>query len=42
MNPGYLASIRSRTMRQRGQDWWWAPGELTPDRPPNLGKALDK
>lgn len=42
LSPGYLASIRSRTMRQNSQDWWWKPGELTPDRAPDLGAALDK
>jgi len=42
LSPGYLASIRSRTMRERGQAWWWAPGELTPERAPDLGAALDR
>lgn len=42
LSPGYLASIRSRTMRQNGQDWWWKPGELTPERAPNLWAAIDK
>jgi hypothetical protein len=25
LSPGYLASIRSRTMKEYGQDWWWSP-----------------
>jgi hypothetical protein len=42
LSPGYLASIRSRTMRQTGQDWWWKPGELTPDRAPDVGAAIER
>jgi hypothetical protein len=36
LNPGYLASMRARSQREYHQDWWWAPGEPTPSRPPNL------
>lgn len=39
LSPGYLQSIRSRTRKEFGQDWWYAPGELTPDRGPDIGKA---
>jgi len=39
LSPGYLQSIRSRTMRDYGQDWWWSPGEFSPDRAPDLGRA---
>jgi hypothetical protein len=39
LSPGYLASIRSRTMKEYGQDWWWSPGETKPDRAPDLGAA---
>jgi hypothetical protein len=39
LSPGYLASIRSRTMKEYQQDWFWAPGETTPDRGPDLGAA---
>ncbi len=42
LSPGYLANIRSRTMREYGQDWWWRPGELLPDRGPNLGAMTGK
>lgn len=40
LNPGYLDSMRARTQREFGNDWWWAPGEITPDRGPDLGNAL--
>lgn len=42
LSPGYLRSIRSRTRREYGQQWWWEPGELTPDRPPDLGKMIER
>jgi hypothetical protein len=42
LQPGYLQSIRSRTMKQTGQDWWWKPGELTPERAPDLEKAIER
>lgn len=42
LSPGYLSSIRSKTMKETGQDWWWAPGELTPARAPALGAAIDR
>ena len=42
LSPGYLSSIRSRTMKQTGQDWWWKPGELTPERAPELGQAISR
>jgi len=40
LSPGYLATIRERTQREYGQDWWWRPGELEPERPPDMRKAL--
>ena len=42
LSPGYLASIRSKTMKQTGQDWWWKPGELTPERAPALSRAFER
>lgn len=41
VSPGYLASVRQRTQRETGQQWWWQPGELTPDRAPDLGSAIE-
>lgn len=40
LSPGYLSNIRSRTQREYGQDWWWTPGETSPERGPNLGAAI--
>ena len=40
LNPGYLDSMRARTQREFGNDWWWAPGEVAPDRAPDLGNAF--
>ena len=40
MNPGYLSSMRRRTQREYGQDFWYEPGEITPSRAPNLGAAV--
>jgi hypothetical protein len=40
LSPGYLSSIRSKTAKEYGQDWWWTPGETLPDRAPNLNAAI--
>lgn len=40
VNPGYLNRIRSRAMKDWQQEYYWQPGEMTPDRPPNLGAAI--
>lgn len=37
LSPGYLSSMKQRTSKEFGQDWWWRPGETSPDRLPNLG-----
>ncbi len=42
LSPGYLATMRSRSVKEYGQDWWWEPGELLPDRPPDLSNAAGK
>ncbi len=41
LNPGYLTSMRRRTQREFRQQWWYEPGELTPERAPDLGKAVE-
>jgi hypothetical protein len=38
LNPGYLARMRARAQKDWGQDYWWSPGEMTPDRAPDLSK----
>ena len=40
LSPGYLSSIRRRTQREYGQDFWWQLGETSPERAPNWGAAL--
>jgi hypothetical protein len=42
LSPGYLANMRANSARQFKQDWWWAPGELSPDRAPNMGNAVSR
>ena len=42
LDPGYLSSIRRRTMREYSQDWWWEPGELAPERLPDFGAAIER
>lgn len=42
MSPGYLATIRSRTMHDYQQAWWWSPGEAAPSRAPDLSKAISR
>lgn len=39
-SPGYLANMRSRAERDFGQKYWWEPGEVAPDRAPNLGATV--
>lgn len=38
VNPGYLARMKQRAQRDWGQDYWWDPAELTPDRAPDLSR----
>lgn len=39
-SPGYLATMRSRAEREFGQKYYWEPGQVAPDRAPNLGAAV--
>lgn len=39
LSPGYNARTRQRMARQ-GQTSWWQPGEMAPDRAPDLGAAV--
>jgi hypothetical protein len=36
MSPGYLSKVRRRAQTEFGQEFWWDPAELTPDRAPDL------
>jgi len=38
-SPGYLDRMRRRVARETGQDYWWQPGEIMPERAPDLGAA---
>lgn len=38
LSPGYLETVRSRTLKNTGQEFWWRPGEIAPERAPDLGK----
>lgn len=40
LSPGYLARMRQKSLKEYGQDRWWVPGEMAPDRPPDLGAAI--
>jgi hypothetical protein len=42
LSPGYLANMRARSARDFGQEWWWSPGEFTPERAPNMANALGR
>lgn len=39
-SPGYLRNMRRRAQRDYDQQFWWEPGDLTPDRGPDLGAAI--
>jgi hypothetical protein len=42
LSPGYLSTLRSRTRREYGQDYFWAPEDRTPGRAPDLGRAWER
>lgn len=42
LSPGYLSTIRQKTMKDYGQDWWWRPGDAAPDRTPDMGAAISR
>jgi len=42
LSPGYMSSIRRRTEKDYNQSWWWEPGELTPERAPDLEAAISR
>ena len=42
LSPGYLNSMERRTQKEFGQEWWWGPGESTPERPPNIGAMTEQ
>lgn len=38
-SPGYLRRMQNRSRKEFGQEWWWTPGEATPDRSPDWERA---
>ncbi|WP_433886954.1 hypothetical protein [Pseudomonas vranovensis] len=39
-SPGYLRNMRRRARKEFGQEYWWEPGDITPDRAPSIGAAV--
>ena len=40
VSPGYMARVESRARKEFKQSYYWKPGRLTPDRAPDLEKAI--
>ncbi|GAB2493889.1 hypothetical protein [Arenimonas alkanexedens] len=40
-SPGYLRKMKRRADKEFGQSYWWEPGEVAPDRAPDLEKAVE-
>lgn len=38
--PARMRRLERRYMNERGQEYWWRPGQTSPDRAPNLEAAL--
>ena len=39
-NPGYLSRMRARSMKDWNQDYYWQPGDIAPDRAPDMGAIV--
>jgi len=39
-SPGYLRRMKRRAQREFGQKYWWEPGDVTPDRAPDVAAAV--
>lgn len=39
-SPGYLDRMRRRVERETGQEFWWTPGEMAPERAPDITAAV--
>ena len=39
-SPGYLRRMKRRAKKEFNQSFWWEPGDMTPERGPNLGAAV--
>lgn len=40
LNPGYLSRMQQRAQKDWQQGFWWAPGEVVPERAPDFGNAV--
>jgi len=40
LSPGYLSTIRQKTLKDYGQDSWWTPGDMSPSIAPDLSQML--
>ncbi len=40
LNPGYLRRMKRRTAKEYDQEWWWEPGTMVPQRPPDMASAV--
>ena len=40
LSPGYLSKMQQRASKEWGQQYWYPPGQSTPARAPDLGKAI--
>lgn len=38
---GHIRRVRRQLQREMGQEYWWEPGELAPDRAPDLENAIE-
>lgn len=41
LSPGYLSTMEARARREFGQNYWWAPRDVTPGRAPALERILE-
>ncbi len=42
MSPGYIEKLERRLFRGTGQEYWWAPDSLVPQRSPRMAEAPKK
>ncbi len=42
MSPGYIEKMERRLRRGTGQEYWWAPDSLVPQRSPRMAEAPKK
>lgn len=40
LSPGYLRKMKMKAEREFGDSYWWEPGAMTPQRAPDLSKAV--